>query len=179
MLEGNLVLFRTGTFEFQLRHVLVIVVLAFAFSSALIMRLYPIKYGFYLNEVDPYFNYHATKYIVDHGLDAYWKWHDIMSWYPEGRDIPKTSQSGLHLTTAFLYSLFGGRISLLDYAILLPPILSSLTTLIVFALVRTLTGTGAGMFAALLFAFNPAICQHTSTTKPTALVWPSLHTGLN
>ena len=41
-----------------------------AFSSAFIMRSYPIKYGFYLNEFDPYFNYRATKHIVDNGLDS-------------------------------------------------------------------------------------------------------------
>ena len=61
------------------------------------MRSYPIKYGFFLNEFDPYFDYRASKFIVDNGLDAYWKWHDTMSWFPEGRDVPKTSQSGLHI----------------------------------------------------------------------------------
>src|ERR671930_473473 len=103
MLEGTKPLFRAGSFEFQTRHLILIAVLALAFTSALIMRFYPVKYGFYLNEFDPYFDYRATKYIIDHGLDAYWRWHDTMSWYPEGRDIAKSSQSGLHVTTAILY----------------------------------------------------------------------------
>src|SRR3712207_8646541 len=51
-----------------------------------------------LNEFDPFFDYRATQYIVDNGIEAYFKWHDNMSWYPDGRDIPSTSQSGLHLT---------------------------------------------------------------------------------
>src|SRR6266480_2013926 len=89
-------LLRARHFEFQLRHLLVVVVLVLAFTTAFIMRSYPIKYGFFLNEFDPYFDYRASKYIVDNGLDAYWKWHDTMSWFPEGRDVPKTSQSGLH-----------------------------------------------------------------------------------
>src|SRR4029078_13344839 len=103
--------------------------------------------------------YRATKYIVDNGLDAYWKWHDTMSWYPEGRDIPKTSQSGLHIAAAFLYEAFGRGTSLLDFTILLPVILGSLPTIIIFALVRTLSSTTAGLFSALIFAFSPAIIQ--------------------
>lgn len=159
MLEGNKTLFRKAGFEFSLRHLLVFGVLVLAFTTAFIMRSYPAKYGFYLNEFDPYFDYRATKYIVDHGLDAYWKWHDTMSWYPEGRDIAKTSQSGLHIVAAFLYTVFGKGTSLLNFTIILPVVMGSLTTIIVFALVRVIGGTSAGLFAALLFAFSPPIIQ--------------------
>ena len=159
MLEGGKTLFRRAGYGIPLRHLLVIAVLALAFTSAVIMRSYPAKYGFYLNEFDPYFDYRATKYIVDHGLSSYWKWHDTMSWYPEGRDIAKTSQSGLHIVAAFLYSIFGRGTSLLNFTIILPVVMGSLTTIIIFALVRVIGGTSAGMFAALLFAFSPAIIQ--------------------
>ena len=159
MLEGTRPLFRVGSFEFQTRHLLVIAVLALAFTSALIMRFYPVKYGFYLNEFDPYFDYRATKFIVDNGLDAYWNWHDTMSWYPEGRAIPETSQSGLHITTAFLYSAFGGGSDLLDFTIVFPAVIGSLTVIAVFAIVRVLGNTSAGLFSALIFAFSPAIIQ--------------------
>jgi dolichyl-diphosphooligosaccharide---protein glycosyltransferase len=157
MLGGNKVLLRRGKFEFELRHLLVIAVLAICFTTAFIMRVYPAKYGFYLNEFDPYFDYRATKYIVDNGLEAYLKWHDFMSWYPEGRNIPATSQSGLHIIAAFLYQIFGGGMSLLDFTILLPAVLGSLTTIVIFGLVRNIGGTTAGLFSALLFAFTPAI----------------------
>jgi dolichyl-diphosphooligosaccharide---protein glycosyltransferase len=159
MLEGSKTLFHKGIFDFKIKHLLVIGVLALAFATGFIMRSYPVKYGFYLNEFDPYFDYRATKYIVDHGLNAYWKWQDMMSWYPEGRDVPKTSQSGLHIVSAYLYEIFGAGSSLLDFTILLPVILGSLTTIVIFALVRTLGNTTAGMFSALLFAFTPAIIQ--------------------
>ena len=159
MLQGGKTLLRTAGFEFQTRHLLVIIVLSIAFTTAFIMRAYPIKYGYFLNEFDPYFDYRATKYIVDHGLDAYWKWHDTMSWYPEGRNIPGTSQSGLHVVTALLYGAFGVGQSLLNFTIILPVVIGSLTTIIVFALVRIMGGTTAGMFAALFFAFSPAIIQ--------------------
>ncbi|HEY9386270.1 MAG TPA: STT3 domain-containing protein [Nitrososphaeraceae archaeon] len=157
MLKGSKVLLRTGRFQFELRHLFIIAVLAISFSTAFIMRAYPLKYGFYLNEFDPFFDYRATKYIVDNGLEAYLNWHDTMSWYPEGRNIPTSSQSGLHIVAAGLYQIFGMGVPLLDFTIVLPVILGSLTTIVIFALVRTIGGTTAGMFSALLFAFSPAI----------------------
>src|SRR5918994_2471574 len=157
MLSGSRVLLRRGKFEFELRHLLIIAVLAICFTTAFIMRAYPVKYGFYLNEFDPYFDYRATKYIVDNGLEAYLKWHDTMSWYPEGRNVSATSQSGLHIIAAYLYLIFGGGMSLLDFTIFFPAILGSLTTIVIFALVRTIGGNTAGLFSALLFAFTPAI----------------------
>ena len=159
MLSGDGVLFHVGNYNFKVRHMLVIAVLAIAFSTAFIMRSYPIKYGYYLNEFDPYFDYRATKYIIDNGLDAYLKWHDNMSWYPDGRDIPRTSQVGLHVTAAYLFKIFGGNSSVLDFTIILPVIVGSLTTIVVFALVRSLGGTTAGLFSALLIAFTPALIQ--------------------
>ena len=159
MLSGDRVLFHFGNYNFSARHLLVITVLVIAFTTAFIMRSYPVKYGYYLNEFDPYFDYRATKYIIDNGLDAYLKWHDTMSWYPEGRNIPTTSQVGLHVTAAYLYKIFGGNSSVLDFTIILPVVLGSLTTIVVFALVRTLGGTTAGLFSALLIAFTPAIIQ--------------------
>ncbi len=148
--------------KFQRRYLLIVAILVIAFTTAFIMRSYPIKYGYYLNEVDPYFNFRATKYLLDNNIDAYLTWHDTMTWYPEGRSIAITSQVGLHVLTALLYIVFGHGISLLDFTIILPVIFSSLTSLVIFALVRTVSpsgGTTAGMFAALLFAFSPILIQ--------------------
>ena len=159
MLSGNKALFRINSFQFQAKHLLVILVLILAFSTAFIIRSYPIKYGFALNEFDPYFDYRATKYIIDNGFAAYLNWHDYESWYPEGRFVPTTSQVALHLIAATLYKIFGFGSSLLDFVIMFPVIIGSLTTIVIFALVRNLSGTTAGMFASLLFAFMPAIIQ--------------------
>src|SRR6185312_7613683 len=82
----------------KLKYLLIIVILCLSFSVAFILRAYPMKYGPSLNEFDPFFDFRATQYIVDHGINAYLKWHDTMSWYPEGRDVATTSQSGLSIT---------------------------------------------------------------------------------
>ena len=151
-----------GSFKFTRRHLMVIAVLAIAFATAFMMRSLPLQYGFYLNEFDPYFDYRATQFLVENGVDKYFAWHDTKSWYPEGREVAKTSQTGLHLSAAFLYKAFGGGAPLYDFVVWFPVVFGSLTVVVMFALVRVISNTTAGMFAALLFAFSPAIIQRGS-----------------
>ena len=42
-----------------------------------------------LNEFDPYFNYRATEFLVENGLEEYYEWHDYMSWYPKAGTSPR------------------------------------------------------------------------------------------
>jgi len=114
----------------------------------------PADYGFELNEFDPFFNFRATKFIVDNGYVEYFAWHDDKSWYPDGRNVSATSQVMLHITTAALYQSFGMGQSLYDFTILFPVIIGSLTTIVIFALVRVLGGTTAGLLASLFFAVS-------------------------
>lgn len=151
------VLFKTNTFEFKIQHLLLIGILCLAFTISFLIRAEPIKYGYQLNEFDPFFNFRATKFLLDNGLTAYQNWNDELSWYPNGRDVSASSQVILHATTAGLYSVFGGGGSLYEFTILFPIIIGSLTAIIVFALVRVLAGTSAGLFASLFFAIAPSI----------------------
>ena len=121
------------------------------------VRALPGDYGFELHEFDPFFNYRATQFIVENGFSAYFEWNDELSWYPYGRDVSSTSQVMLHITAAILYQIFGAGFNLYNFAIWLPVVLGSLTTVIVFALVRTIGGTTAGLIASLLFSVSPMI----------------------
>ena len=150
-------LFRVGTFEFQLHHLLIIAVLAISFSISAMVRSQAADFGLELNEFDPFFNYRATEYLLKNGIDAYVHWHDDMSWYPYGRNVFSTSQVTLHFTAAFLYKIFGAGSSLYNFTIILPVVFGSLTAIVIFALVRVIGGTTAGLFASLFFALSPAI----------------------
>jgi len=122
----------------------------------------PADYGFELNEFDPFFNFRATKFIVDNGCVEYFAWHDDKSWYPDGRNVSATSQVMLHITTAALYQSFGMGQSLYDFTILFPVIIGSLTAIVIFALVRVLGGTTAGLLASLFFSVSmPVIIRGT------------------
>jgi len=141
----------------KLRYLLIIGILVLSFSLSFMMRVTPLEYGFELAEFDPFFNYRATQFMVENGLPAYLEWHDDLSWHPYGRDVSSTSQVMLHATAATLYQIFGMGSSLYDFVIWFPAVIGSLSTVIVFALVRTIGGTTAGLFASLFFAISPIL----------------------
>ncbi|MGI0090887.1 MAG: STT3 domain-containing protein, partial [Nitrososphaerales archaeon] len=112
------------------RSATIFLAMSLIFIIALIMRLYPAVYGWYLNEFDPYFDYYASNHVVtlaqQHGLyyalfnnppncpasdlslachdqQGYFFWHDVRTWYPFGRNVAGTSQVGLQLTGAIVY----------------------------------------------------------------------------
>lgn len=147
-------LFSVGTFDFKLNHLLIIGILSLSFSISFLIRSQPISYGWELNEFDPFFNYRATQYVVENGINSYFEWNDDLSWYPNGRDVSQTSQVMLHMTAAITYWIFGGGGSLYDFTILFPVVFGSLTAIVVFALVRIIGGTTAGLFASLLFSIS-------------------------
>ena len=150
-------LLKIGNFNLKLKHLLILVVLILSFSISLILRSQVLDYGYELNEFDPFFNFRATEFLVNNGLFEYLDWHDVKSWYPNGRDISATSQVMLHVTAAITYQIFGSSVELYDFTILFPGIIGALTTIVIFALVRTIGGTTAGLFASLLFAISVPI----------------------
>jgi dolichyl-diphosphooligosaccharide--protein glycosyltransferase len=117
-----------------------------------LIRIQPADYGFQLNEFDPFFNYRATEFIVENGLPAYFSWHDDMTWHYDGRDVSATSQAMLHASAAILYQIFGGDSDLYNFVIIFPVVFGSLTTIVIFALVRVIGGTTAGLFATLFYS---------------------------
>ena len=150
-------LFKIRNFNFKLKHLLIIGVLILSFSTSLMLRSQVLDYGSELHEFDPFFNFRATEFLVNNGLVEYYDWHDVKSWYPNGRDISATSQVMLHVTAATTYQIFGGNMELYDFTILFPGVVGALTAIIIFALVRVIGGTTAGLFASLLFAISVPI----------------------
>ena len=154
---SNQKLFSVGNFDFRLQHLLVIGVLVLSVSISMLIRSTPMNYGLELFEFDPFFNYRATEYILENGYDAYSHWVDEKSWHPFGRDISENSQVMLHVTTSIFYQLFGFNSSLYTFTIIFPLIVGSLTGISVFAFVRVLGGTTAGLLAALMFSISTPI----------------------
>tara|TARA_Y100000590_G_scaffold37660_1_gene40548 strand:+ start:870 stop:3155 length:2286 start_codon:yes stop_codon:yes gene_type:complete len=154
---SNQKLFSVGNFDFRLQHLLIIGILALSVSISMLIRSTPASYGFELFEFDPFFNYRATEYILENGSDAYFNWIDQKSWYPFGRDVSETSQVTLHFSTAIFYSVLNFGLSLYDFAILFPLVIGSITAVVLFAFIRVLGGTTAGLFAALIFSVSVPI----------------------
>jgi dolichyl-diphosphooligosaccharide--protein glycosyltransferase len=164
-------------------------VLSIVFTIAILIRAYAAKYGYYLNEFDPYYDYYAAQHIVNlaqsqglwaslfanpsncgptvytacHNMQGYFYWHDVQTWFPVGRDVAATSQGGLQLAGAMIYLLvhnvFGVSITLYDLLVVLPVFFGALTAIIFYFLVRKIAGDAAGLFAALVFAVSPPLIE--------------------
>ena len=164
-------------------------VLSIVFTIAILIRTYAAKYGYYLNEFDPYYDYYAAQHIVNlaqsqglwaslfanppdcgstvytacHNMQGYFYWHDIQTWFPVGRNVAATSQGGLQLAGAMIYLLvhnvFGVSISLYDLLVVLPVFFGAITAIIFYFLVRKIAGDAAGLFAALVFAVSPPLIE--------------------
>jgi len=162
LLKSNSELVKVEKSSHYGRNLLIIGILVISFSLSFMLRAHPLEYGFELTEFDPFFNYRATQFMVENGLPAYLEWHDDLTWHPYGRDISATSQVMLHTSAATLYQIFGMGTSLYDFTILFPVIIGSLTAIVIFAIVRTIGGTTAGLFASLFFAVSPIIIMRGS-----------------
>lgn len=123
------------------------------------IRAQPLKYGMEIDEFDPYFNFRASTYMHENGLEAYMNWHDELSWYPTGRDVFATSQVMLHLTAVTLYQPFADSMSLKDFVIYFPAIIGSFTVIPIFLLVRRLTNIRIAALSTIFFAVSVPFIQ--------------------
>jgi dolichyl-diphosphooligosaccharide--protein glycosyltransferase len=165
---------------------LLIYAVAAIFILSVGTRLLAGRYGFYMNEFDPYFQYYSTDYIVKSfdqkgfgGLFDYFNWVDKMAWYPEGRDVAASSFSGLHYIGALSYltlrNIFGLTVSLYDYLVLLPVVLGGFISIAIFYLGKQIDGEAVGVFAGLISAISPPLVSRDSfgwwDTEPIAYLF--------
>ena len=106
---------------------------------AFMIRLLPMRWGTYLSEFDPHFQYRLTKHMVENGFfgpNSWVYWHDTMSWYPYGHHIARAFP-GLPFAAASLYLILnalGLPITLLELCVVFPVIMATLTCLVMYFL---------------------------------------------
>ncbi|MEM3061727.1 MAG: STT3 domain-containing protein, partial [Candidatus Bathyarchaeia archaeon] len=132
---------------------------------AVLIRLMPLRWGFFLSEFDPYMQYRMVEHIVKNGFVSWFNWHDSMSWYPWGRYIPTTTYPGLAFTTAllsnFLNSL-GLSVTAFQVSVVFPVIMGAMTCLAIYAFGKEIWGSGVALFSALFLAFSTSHISRTS-----------------
>ena len=146
---------------------LLLLILFLAFT----VRLLPIRWGLYLSEFDPYFQYRITKHAVENGLTNWatgWSKpdpsRDLMSWYPYGRKIG-TAYPGLPLTAASSYLVahaLGLPLTVLQFCIIFPVIMGTITCLVMYFLGKDIGGKHVGLLSALFLALSSAHISRTS-----------------
>jgi dolichyl-diphosphooligosaccharide--protein glycosyltransferase len=142
-------------------------VTAFVFivCVAALLRLMPLRWGFFLSEFDPYFQYRIADYVVKNGYAAWFKWHDNMSWYPFGRDVYTSAFPALGFTAAVVFQVLGMmglEVTLMQVCIVFPVVMGVLTVVMVYALGRDLWSRSVGLFASLFMAISGAHISRTS-----------------
>ncbi|MGD0176220.1 MAG: STT3 domain-containing protein [Candidatus Bathyarchaeia archaeon] len=140
------------------------IVIALIVLVALAVRIMPIRWGFFLNEFDPYLQWRMAQYVVDHGFLAWFSWHDTMSWYPYGADMPTWNLYGtafvIAAITMFLHDV-GVNASVFVVAVIFPVVAGTITVLAAYFLGKDFWGKGAGLLTALFLALNPSSIGRT------------------
>ena len=149
--------FKTLT-QLILKNSAITIVCIIAFCS----RLYSVvKYEAIVHEFDPYFNFRATKYLVEHGPTAFMNWFDPDSWYPLGRNIGTTVYPGLMFTSAFIFkflAFFNLIIDVRIICVLMGPIYSFITCICVYHRSQIQNNS--------LAAKIPCVCTHFKMRSP-------------
>lgn len=73
-----------------------ITILLLICSVATLVRVFSvIRYESIIHEFDPWFNFRATKFLVNNDFKEFWNFFDSESWYPLGRNVGATVYPGL------------------------------------------------------------------------------------
>jgi dolichyl-diphosphooligosaccharide--protein glycosyltransferase len=168
-----------GNLRFRVSHssILHFSTLILILFIAFMVRLLPIRWGFYLSEFDPHIQYLEAKYMVDHGFFAWSSWHNYMAWYPNGRSMGTTTYPGLAAAAAFSYIILrplGLSIApmftsnplttdpLYNLCVIFPVIAGTFACLAIYLLGRDIGGKEVGLFAALFLALNSSYISRSN-----------------
>jgi len=171
---------KLGSLRIKISHasLLELSILILILTVAFTIRLLPLRWGYYLSEFDPYFQFRITDHFVKNGVLSFATWtNDPMSWWPWGRDVPHTSFPALGLTAAAFFSAFNvlgvpmtpmfatdplSANPVYNFAIIFPVIMAVLTCIVIYFFGKDIGGKETGLFAAFFLAVNASYIGRTS-----------------
>ncbi|KAJ5628294.1 hypothetical protein N7490_010522 [Penicillium lividum] len=142
------------------RGLLRIVILLTIAAAAVASRLFSvIRFESIIHEFDPWFNFRATKYLVENGFYSFWDWFDDRTWHPLGRVTGGTLYPGLMVTSGVIYHTLRFLtipVDIRNVCVLLAPGFSGLTALAMYLLTCEMsTSPSAGLLAAAFMGITP------------------------
>ena len=139
-------------------------ILTLTLGLAAIIRLLPLRWGAYISEFDPYFNFNDMRQITSGGWQSWYAYTDFKAWFPFGRPPVTTSYPGTSFTGTLIYMFLqaiGINVSLYDAAVYAPVILGVFGVLVIYFFARDIWGNSAGLLVALLSAFSSSLISRT------------------
>ncbi|KAI9761926.1 MAG: oligosaccharyl transferase stt3 subunit [Chaenotheca gracillima] len=152
--------FFRGSTGAKTRSLLRIIILCSIAAAAVASRLFSvIRFESIIHEFDPWFNFRATKYLVENGFYSFWDWFDDRTWHPLGRVTGGTLYPGLMVTSGIIYHvlrLLSLPVDIRNICVLLAPACSGLTALATYLFTSELsTSPSAGLLAAVFMGITP------------------------
>ncbi|PWY72490.1 STT3 subunit of Oligosaccharyl transferase [Aspergillus sclerotioniger CBS 115572] len=160
MAESPLDVLLKGNSGRTTRGLLRFIILATIAAAAVSSRLFSvIRFESIIHEFDPWFNFRATKYLVQHGFESFWDWFDDRTWHPLGRVTGGTLYPGLMVTSGVIYHVLRFLtipVDIRNICVLLAPGFSGLTALAMYFLTCEMaTSPSAGLLAAAFMGIVP------------------------
>jgi len=169
---------RVGELRVKVSHagLLEVSIIALILVLAFTVRLLPMRWGYYISEFDPYYQYRLTRDMVENGFLHWATWKDAMSWWPWGRDV-SSSFPGVALTAATLFMVFNAlgvpmvpsfstnplaSDPVYNFVVIFPVIMATLACVAIYFLGRDIGGKEVGLFAAFFLALNASFIGRTS-----------------
>ncbi|MCJ1410333.1 oligosaccharyl transferase stt3 subunit [Ptychographa xylographoides] len=142
------------------RGLLRLIILCTIAAAAVASRLFSvIRFESIIHEFDPWFNFRATKYLVQNGFYNFWDWFDDRTWHPLGRVTGGTLYPGLMVTSGVIYHvlrLLSMPVDIRNICVLLAPACSGLTAFASYLLTSEMsTSPSAGLLAAIFMGIAP------------------------
>ncbi|KAI4661810.1 uncharacterized protein J4E78_004600 [Alternaria triticimaculans] len=155
--DGQLLKQATGR---NTRGLLRVIILCLIAAAAVSSRLFSvIRFESIIHEFDPWFNFRATKYLVQNGFYSFWDWFDDRTWHPLGRVTGGTLYPGLMVTSGVIYHALRALampVDIRNICVLLAPAFSGLTALATYLLTSEMVPSpSAGLLAAAFMGITP------------------------
>ncbi|KAJ5242482.1 uncharacterized protein N7469_000809 [Penicillium citrinum] len=160
MAQSSLDVLLKGSSGRNTRGLLRIIILLTIAAAAVASRLFSvIRFESIIHEFDPWFNFRATKYLVQNGFYSFWDWFDDRTWHPLGRVTGGTLYPGLMVTSGVIYHILRFLtipVDIRNVCVLLAPGFSGLTALAMYLLTREMSHSpSAGLLAAAFMGITP------------------------
>ncbi|KAM0714956.1 hypothetical protein Q7P37_009421 [Cladosporium fusiforme] len=157
---GGADFFLKGESARNTRGLLRLIILCTIAAAAVASRLFSvIRFESIIHEFDPWFNFRATKYLVQHGFADFWDWFDDRTWHPLGRVTGGTLYPGLMVTSGAIYHalrFLTFPVDIRNICVLLAPAFSGLTAFAAYLLTSEMsTSPSAGLLAAVFMGIAP------------------------
>ena len=135
---------------------------------ALLFRLAPMRWGVYLNEFDPFYEYYLAEKLLEkgngnplQGLAWWYSWwfnrgeKDTLFWAPYGRDLRASSQIGAPLFSAAVYTFLralGFEVDLYTVHAFIPAVGAATASVFAYFLAKEIWDESVGVLASVFVA---------------------------